>query len=55
MLRIFANTLIAVVAFWASAAALAAMLDITVYFPWVVLHSGEIPPHRLAAIRVVFY
>ena len=52
MLRMLANTLIGVIALWALAAALAAMLDITVYFPWVVPHSGEIPPHRLAAIRV---
>ena len=52
MLRVFANTLIGVIALWALAAALAAMLDVTVYFPWVVLQSGEIPAHRLAAIRV---
>ena len=52
MLRFFANTLILVIALWSLASALAAMLDITVYFPWVMLQSGEIPPHRLAAIRV---
>ena len=52
MLRALANILIAVIALWALTAALAAMLDIRVYFPWVVVHSGEIPPHRLAAIRV---
>ena len=52
MLRVFANILIAVIALWALAAALAAMLDVTVYFPWVISHDGEIPPHRLAAIRV---
>jgi len=52
MLRLFANALIAIIAIWALAAALAAMLDFTVYFPWVVPHSGEIPPHRLAAVRV---
>ena len=52
MLRGFANLLIAAITLWALAAALAAMLDLTVYFPWVVMHSGEIPPHRLAAIRV---
>ncbi len=52
MLRALANILIAVVSFWALLAAVAAMLDITVYFPWVVLDSGEIPQHRLAAIRV---
>ena len=52
MLWGFANLLIAAITLWALAAALAAMLDLTVYFPWVVMHSGEIPPHRLAAIRV---
>ena len=52
MLRVFANIFIGVIALWALAAALAAMLDVTVYFPWVVLQSGEIPAHRLAAIRV---
>ena len=52
MLRVFANIFIGVIALWALAAALAAMLDVTVYFPWVVLQSGEIPAHRLAAVRV---
>ena len=52
MLRVFANIIIALIALWALAAAMAAMLDITVYFPWVVPHTGEIPQHRLAAIRV---
>ena len=37
MLRVFANILIGVIALWALAAALAAMLDITVYFPWPIL------------------
>ena len=52
MLRICANFLIVVMAIWALASAVAAMLDITVYFPWVVMPNGEIPPNRLAAIRV---
>ena len=52
MLRVFANILIAIIALWALALALAAMLNVTVYFPWVVSHTGEIPPHRLAAVRV---
>ena len=52
MLRVFANIIIAVIALWTLAAAMAAMLDITVYFPWVVPNTGEIPQHRLAAIRV---
>ena len=52
MLRVFANVLVAAIALWALAAAIAAMLDITVYFPWVLTHSEGIPPHRLAATRV---
>ena len=52
MLRVFANTVIIVTSIWALAAAATAMLGITFYFPWVLEHSGEIPPHRLAAIRV---
>ena len=52
MLRVFANIVIIVISIWALAAALTAMLGITLYFPWVLEHSGEIPPHRLAAIRV---
>ena len=52
MLRVFANILVAAIALWSLAAAIAAMLDVTVYFPWVLTPSGEIPPHRLAAIRV---
>ena len=52
MLRAFANIVIAVIALWALAAAVAAMLDVTLYFLWVMLPEGEIPQHRLAAIRV---
>ena len=52
MLRVFANIVIIVMSIWALAAALTAMLGITFYFPWVLDPSAEIPPHRLAAIRV---
>ena len=51
-MRVFANIVIIVMSIWALAAAATAMLGITFYFPWVLEHSGEIPPHRLAAIRV---
>jgi hypothetical protein len=52
MLRVFANIIIVVMSIWALAAALTAMLGITLYFPWVIEPSAEIPLHRLAAIRV---
>ena len=52
MLRVFANIIIVVMSIWALAAALTAMLGITIYFPWVLEPSAEIPLHRLAAIRV---
>ena len=52
MLRIFANIVIIVISIWALAAAASAMLSATVYFPWILAPSGEIPPHRLDAIRV---
>ena len=52
MLRVFANIIIIVMSIWALAAALTAMLGLTVYFPWVMGPSVEIPLHRLAAIRV---
>ena len=52
MLRVFANMVVAAIVVWALVAAVAMMLDITLYFPWVVAPGGEIPPHRLAAIRV---
>ena len=52
MLRVFANIIIIVMSIWALAAALTAMLGITLYFPWVLEPSAEIPLHRLAAIRV---
>ena len=52
MLRVFANIIIIVMSIWALAAALTAKLGITVYFPWVMAPSAEIPLHRLAAIRV---
>ena len=51
MLRVFADVVITVMSIWALAAAATAMLGATVYFPWVVPDTGEIPPHRLAAIR----
>jgi len=52
MLRVFANIIIVVMSIWALAAALTAMLGITLYFPWVIEPSAEIALHRLAAIRV---
>ena len=52
MLRVFANIVITILSIWALAAAVGAMVGTTVYFPWVLENSGEIPPHRLAAIRV---
>ena len=52
MLRVFANTVIIAMSIWALATAATAMLGATVYFPWVLAPSGDIPPHRLAAIRV---
>ena len=52
MLRVFANIIIVVMSIWALTAALTAMLGITLYFPWVIEPSAEIPLHRLAAIRV---
>ena len=52
MLRVFANIIIIVMSIWALAAALTAMLGITLCFPWVLEPSSEIPLHRLAAIRV---
>ena len=52
MLRIFANIVIIVISIWTLAAAASAMRSATVYFPWILAPSGEIPPHRLDAIRV---
>ena len=52
MLRVFANIIIIAMSIWALAAALTAMLGTTIYFPWVLGPSTEIPFHRLAAIRV---
>ena len=51
-MRVFANIVIIIMSIWALAAAVTAMLGATVYFPWVLAPSGDIPPHRLAAIRV---
>ena len=52
MFRVFANIIIVFVSVWALSSAAAAMIGITVYFPWVLESSGEIPTHRLAANRV---
>ena len=52
MLRVFANIIIIIMSIWALAAALTSMHGITLYFPWVIEPSAEIPLHRLAAIRV---
>jgi len=52
MLRLIANAIILLFVVWTASVAIAAFLDITIYFPWVVSSIEEIPLHRLQALRI---
>ena len=55
MLRLIANAIILLFVVWTASVAIAAFLDITIYFPWVVSSIEEIPLHRLQAIRISIF
>ena len=55
MLRFFANIIILLFVLWTASVSLAAFLDITIYFPWVVASIEEIPLHRLQSIRIAIF
>ena len=55
VLRIFANLIILLFVLWTASVSLAAFLDITIYFPWVVASIEEIPLHRLQSVRVALF
>ena len=55
MLRLIANAIILLFVVWTASVSIAAFLDITIYFPWVVSSIEEIPLHRLQAIRISIF
>ena len=55
MIRLIANAIILLFVVWTASVSIAAFLDITIYFPWVVSSIEEIPLHRLQAIRVSIF
>ena len=55
MLRLTANAIILLFVAWTASVSIAAFLDITIYFPWVVSSIEEIPLHRLQAIRISIF
>jgi hypothetical protein len=55
MLRLTANAIILLFVVWTASVSIAAFLDITIYFPWVISSIEEIPLHRLQAIRISIF
>ena len=55
MLRLIANAIILLFVVWTASVAIAAFLDITIYFPWVVSSIEEIPLNRLQTIRISIF
>ena len=55
MLRLIANAIILLFVVWTASVSIAAFLDTTIYFPWVVSSIEEIPLHRLQAIRLSIF
>ena len=55
MLRLIANAIILLFVVWTASVSIAAFLDITIYFPWVISSIEEIPLHRLQAIRISIF
>ena len=55
MIRLIANAIILLFVVWTASVAIAAFLDITIYFPWVVSSIEEIPLNRLQAIRISIF
>ena len=55
MIRLIANASILLFVVWTVSVSIAAFLDVTVYFPWVVSSIEEIPLHRLQATRISIF
>ena len=55
MMRLIANAIILLFVVWTASVSIAAFLDITIYFPWVISSIEEIPMHRLQAIRISIF
>ena len=55
MIRLIANAIILLFVVWTASVSIAAFLDITIYFPWVISSIEEIPLHRLQAIRISIF
>ena len=55
MMRLIANAIILLFVVWTASVSVAAFLDITIYFPWVVSSIEEIPLHRLQIMRISIF
>ena len=55
MLRLTANAFILLFVIWTASVSIAAFLDTTIYFPWVISSIEEMPLHRLQAIRISIF
>ena len=52
MVRLIANGVILLFVIWTASISVAAFLNVTIYFPWVISSIEEIPLHRLQIIRI---
>ena len=52
MLRLLANSVIALLVLWAIAISIAEFFDTTIYFPWIISGEDEIPMNRLRSLRI---
>lgn len=52
MLKLLANTIIALFVIWTITVSASEFLGITIYFPWVTSSAEEIPINRLQTIRI---
>ena len=55
MFRLIANGVILLFVIWTASISIAAFLNVTIYFPWVVSSIEEIPLHRLQIIRISIF
>jgi hypothetical protein len=55
MLRLISNVFVLLFIFWTASVSIAAFLNITIYFPWVVSSIEDIPIHRLQSIRISIF
>ena len=55
MARILSKIIVGMLALWAISAFIAELLGITIYFPFNIVDSQEIPYHRLISLRLSIF